>query len=80
MVKYCLNKETGLVRPGEAETSPLPINPRGNTANVLERQRARLPETNEDIQGFKQIHVDFNELPLELRHSLFNKVGKPLVL
>ena len=72
MVKYCLNTETGEVRPtdgGETDNQPLPINPRGN--NVLDRQLALQQQTinNNENFGFRPVEVDFNALPIELRNT-----------
>ena len=70
MVKYCLNQDTGLVSP-----SPLPLDPRSNIGNTRQGQLERLT-LDQDSRGFTQIDVDFNELPLELRRSLFSKAGQ----
>ena len=77
-MKYCLNTETGVVRPNKGTITddiPLPINPRGNANNlntVLERQLARqqaTPKNNFNTGGFRSVDVDFNKLPRELRNS-----------
>merc|ERR1712038_1030840 len=76
LVKYCLNTETGLVRPTTGiinDDIPLAINPRGSSnSNVLERQLAReqaRPSNNVNTGGFRSVDVDFNNLPRELRNS-----------